>query len=723
VLAAGALYASLAAPAISRTTCCGSPPTGSPTVVQVVFDGSGTATSTATDQSGGSSTDTDSFSWHAVYQVPLSDLSQYASGSSGWNDTGIHEDYAASTFSGTTNRSCSAPSGGTCAEPGGGTTCQGSFTNNNNVPLSLLALSPGDNNVFTVAAPAYSANQPANNCFPAAIEDTCDPLYAGPYPGQGENTPVVAQFKLDASNPQTAQPIPVSTNQSWSCTSSGGQSGDTGSIQWTGTVMIGCSGTATTAMTAAAGQGASCCKPLTVTVTPSTTAVYGRHPAPLSLTAKAAGGCPKYSYAWKRATQPASAAVTPARAFSKGVRVVFGCTGAAKTCYGQVSYRVTVTDSSKSKKSADVFIRWCADSTKTLPTGQPCTNPMSAKDYKDLFEQIKNLENKQGFFGVAVLLTEAAVHAAPALVPPLEPLVLPTSGALAVHDVAEFRAQRAELATDLKLFLTDPPDRATSDVALPVPAPSSPPLGCLPVPARYAAQAAHACAVAGPLYNDLLRATQQTGGILGAMVSTANRFATALRDNQRAAVPLQQATTAVLAVELADALTTERAAGIELANALDALGLAPTLSRGRLERIVTALRHMRTFPDGIGTAVGVGPAQLAEILQTELVQTRGDRFDLLATLSAPEDTTALIGPDATVTPTSVQSIVDALLSQGAISSQDATALGEALSSLASASGGTTTNQALAQFSRAAQQVPGSAGLFLEAAEHALAVTE
>jgi hypothetical protein len=122
---------------------------------------------------------------------------------------------------------------------GGGTSCQGSFTNNNGVPLELLAFSPPSKGVYEMAAPAYSAPQQSNNCYPAALDDTCDPLYSGPFPGQGENTPVEAEFNLDVSN--LSGSTPVSVNKSWTCTSSDGQTTDTGSIQWSGTVTIGCS--------------------------------------------------------------------------------------------------------------------------------------------------------------------------------------------------------------------------------------------------------------------------------------------------------------------------------------------------------------------------------------------------------------------------------------------------------------------------------------------------
>jgi hypothetical protein len=205
--------------------------------VTITFDGSGTATAATTDPSGGGTADTDTFSWHTVYDLPLRDLSA-AAGRSGWTVLGLQADYPSSTFMGTVGASCTAPPGGRCVEPGGGTTCQGSFTNNNSVPLELLALEPGTGGVYMMAAPAFSAAQTAAGCRPAAISDTCDPLYSGPYPGQGENAPVTAQFSLNVAKANAT--VPVSENRSWSCASSDGQSADAGKIQWTGTVSTGC---------------------------------------------------------------------------------------------------------------------------------------------------------------------------------------------------------------------------------------------------------------------------------------------------------------------------------------------------------------------------------------------------------------------------------------------------------------------------------------------------
>jgi hypothetical protein len=201
-------------------------------MVQIVFDGSGSATDTRSSSAGGSTTDTDTFSWHAVYVIPLSTLTE-SSSQPGWNTTNVQEDYSRSTFTGTSSASCTPPSGGSCVEPGGGTSCQGSFTNNNSVPLNLLVFSPPSNGVYKVAAPAFSAAQQSSNCYPAALTDTCDPLYS-----QGQNGPVTGQVNVDSNNPGTSAPASVSEQQPWSCSSSDGGSTDSGSIAWNGTITV-----------------------------------------------------------------------------------------------------------------------------------------------------------------------------------------------------------------------------------------------------------------------------------------------------------------------------------------------------------------------------------------------------------------------------------------------------------------------------------------------------
>jgi hypothetical protein len=227
-------------------------------VLEIVFTGSGSATKTTTDQAGGSSSDTDAFSWKAVYDFPLADLVD-DSLQSGWNSTDVAENYASSTFTGTVSASCTPPSGGSCVEPGGGTSCSGSFANNNSVPLDLHIDYPPANDVWTMAAPAFGGAQSSSSCYPTAITDTCDPLWSSPFPGSGENSPVTGLFMLDSSDPEGSSPATAS--RTWNCTSSNGSSTDSGSIQWTGTVTRTCLSGTQKCLPAGGGMGTACRAP------------------------------------------------------------------------------------------------------------------------------------------------------------------------------------------------------------------------------------------------------------------------------------------------------------------------------------------------------------------------------------------------------------------------------------------------------------------------------
>lgn len=212
----------------------------------LVFSGTGTATTTSTihnpDGSTSSFTYTDTFSWHVYYDVPFGGKRHYQRG---WNVIGVQADPAESSFTGTSTESCSAPPNGSCTVGGGAPSCRGNFENTAGIPLELLVFSPPSNGSWKLATPAHQASQrTSGNCSQVAraLDDTCDPLWNGPFPGQGENTPVTARFSLQPKlvlwkrNASAPKPIPVSASKSWSCTSSNGTSTDKGSIEWHGTV-------------------------------------------------------------------------------------------------------------------------------------------------------------------------------------------------------------------------------------------------------------------------------------------------------------------------------------------------------------------------------------------------------------------------------------------------------------------------------------------------------
>jgi hypothetical protein len=213
------------------------------------------ATTTSTihnpDGSTSSFTYTDTFSWRAVYDVPFGRRYHYRPG---WNVIGVQEDYARSSFTGASEESCTAPSGGSCVVGGGGSSCRANFQNTSGIPLELLVFSPPTGGRWKLAAPAHQASQrTSGTCglVGRALDDTCDPLWKGPFPGQGENSPVTAQFTvrpklvLRTARAPKPKPIPVSASKSWSCKSSNGTATDTGNIHWHGTVKpLDCSGAA-----------------------------------------------------------------------------------------------------------------------------------------------------------------------------------------------------------------------------------------------------------------------------------------------------------------------------------------------------------------------------------------------------------------------------------------------------------------------------------------------
>jgi hypothetical protein len=384
---------------------------------------------------------------------------------------------------------------------------------------------------------------------------------------------------------------------------------------------------------------------------------------------------------------------------------------------------VRVTDSGGTTKFADAFIKWCDDKTRQLPnTGQPCTNAFTERQYTEFTKELKDGQFKELYWGAQVAGIECAAAAISMACPPAAPAVETAAQASAGVDIVEFKRLRDEKAADLRLYNQDPPDSATSAVALPRRASALPAPPCLRVSGRYAGQAERACAAVRPLFAVLINDTRQTTAILAAMLSTGNRFATALRANQQAAIALQEATTAILAVELSDALATERTAGITLARGLRARGLAPTFTRGQLKRLIGAIGRLHHFRPKIRALLGaaITPARLAASLRTDLADVAGNSFDLLTTLSRRKDTAALTAPNPAVTPAVVEAIVTALQKQGAISSANAGSLVRALNHLAGASGIAATSAALSEFTTAARHAAGPAGAFLLAAERALA---
>ena len=339
-----------------------------------------------------------------------------------------------------------------------------------------------------------------------------------------------------------------------------------GSCSITGAAMDGAApSTDQFAGAAATGSGQQCCPKLTVHAKPSPQAAYGFSPPALSFDAVPKGGCPprsKYKYRWKRTEAPGAASVS-AKSNGPNLRVTLKCPSRREACFGEVSYRVTVTDTKDNEASKDVFIKWCRDSKGTLPaSGQPCTNQFTEKEWKELYKELEEgLKENQNWIGPTGL-HYVSEHVTTFVLPAAE-AVAPIAGAAAAGaEIALWGRARQRWGRLFELWKADPPDPATGRVAVPgAVAPARLP-GCTPVSGRYATQAAQDCAQDRPLYFSMIDATDRTNAVLGALIATNNRYGTALRQEDASAMSLQQAAVSILTVQLGDALRAERAVAI-----------------------------------------------------------------------------------------------------------------------------------------------------------------
>jgi hypothetical protein len=212
-------------------------------VAHLVFNGSGTATG---EQSagGGSFSETDHYVWHMVYDIDTTALKGWKSGTtSGWETiSGAQWNAKQSTFTGTIDRNCTAPSGGTCqvgpGPAGAVTSCEATFGNDPGLPAAdFLPSGKGSvkSGTLSVALTAHEGSVITNpgKCAGTgpALDNTCD-TYNTRY-GVPPSGAVIADFSLNLANPQDTGSVPVSADHSASC---GGTSYHT---QWTGRISTG----------------------------------------------------------------------------------------------------------------------------------------------------------------------------------------------------------------------------------------------------------------------------------------------------------------------------------------------------------------------------------------------------------------------------------------------------------------------------------------------------
>jgi hypothetical protein len=375
-------------------------------IAPIVFDGSGTATRTTTSSSGGSTAETDRFSWHMVDDVDVTAL-RHESFRAGWTHLSQGTwNKKKSTFTGTTTASCTPPSGGTCVMPGGGTSCQATFTNDPGLPASDYGLSvhgPVDDGVAKILVPAHVVSRVRSGpsgCGPLALDNTCDP-YNKRY-GLPPSGDILATFHLDLDEPNDT--APVSTNHKATC------SGATYHTHWTGTIKVGGSCKVPGRTLAAADGG------LQVLTDPEPgSPVASFKSSVVTVTTRAFCGKPPYRFRWQiayteqnRTREEPSPYVTvkpPLKDDRPGptsrLKLRLKCSFSPKVrrmspeswlpCWSFVKYLVTVTDAAGQRARGSVLFNWQA---QCIPKA---SRPLIKKQIDDITKEIQDaLSAKEG---------------------------------------------------------------------------------------------------------------------------------------------------------------------------------------------------------------------------------------------------------------------------------------------------------------------------------------
>lgn len=360
----------------------------------------------------------------------------------------------------------------------------------------------------------------------------------------------------------------------------------------------------------------------------------------------------------------------------------------------------------------------------TLPQ-KPLSNPLTNSEWQwlggkmlpSIREDEANLLVQAGAGELASKLFIAAT--------PLAPYELAVMAATLGAHATEFIGLEAEYDDWFQLFQKDPPDAATSNVALPSP-PSPPPAAtCLRVKGRYARRARTACDGARPRFAAVAAGTALTTSLLRAALITANRYATALRDGQTAAVGLQQTAEGILAAELAGAVAKERADRLRLADWERAQGLPTSFTRAQLLALARKLRSRHGRPVGPIRSLGppLAPARLAAAITRLASRIGPGRLDVIGDLRGDGGAAAaLAAANPAVTPASVAGVVVALTAQRSVSPQAEASALSALDAVSTAASPASVQAALGRLTSTAQTVGGAAGAYLAAAERLLAAS-
>jgi hypothetical protein len=216
-------------------------------------------------------------------------------------------------------------------------------------------------------------------------------------------------------------------------------------------------------------------------------------------------------------------------------------------------------------------------------------------------------------------------------------------------------------------------------------------------------------------------AGSRTNAILGAVLTTTNRFGTAVRSGDQEAAHLQSSASVILAQELSDAVGREHAVDLRAVTALKARGALRVPTRSDVGRIAHALASRRKFSDFarryLGTALT--PKVMARELQASLAGDRLRRFDLERLLNDAPSSRELRARAGEVRPPDVTLVVDALAARGLIGATLHGTLTDSLAGLEAAGSAAARRVALARLATVTAPVPGEPGAFLRAAAEAL----
>lgn len=461
--------------------------------------------------------------------------------------------------------------------------------------------------------------------------------------------------------------------------------------------------------------------------------------APLRLSASTPNtGCAPYEWKWQlTAGAPKGLKFNTTGGFTStpNLTVTATCPGAKgkkgrklnaalRACIGPVQFSVQAVDSSgRTTGFGYATNRWCVPGTKGK--ADRCTPQLNAKLKAEFLAQADHDARE----GLAAVGRELATIAAEALTSPgagsgagkvlskAQEYIDAVTNGKRVSDAAATDADLADKAR--QAAADDPPAGNLSMISLPRPPPPRvPPCGHL---ARVPAGAVAAdCAALAPDFAASAAAQARTTAVLDAVLTSQNRYGTAVKAGDATDSALQHDVSGILYVELGDAFAAGDNAALALLQAGRSQGLIPIIGRGQIQRVVAAVAKLKAVPPSIVRVLGPTTVQhLRSLVDGALTDANGGALNVLRTFPPPFSAASLIPPSGWVTNGELRAVIAQLVAQGAVPAATGTALDGVLDSLLEASTPAAVAQGLSQFTTDAGQVPGETGTFLEAAAHAL----